>query len=59
MQSTGKSREQARAAWAEASALKTLIDPRDVAAVVAFLCSQEAAMITGQDVNVCGGTIMY
>ena len=59
MQSTGKSREQARAEWAEASALKTFIDPRDVAAAVAFLCSQEAAMITGQDINVCGGTIMY
>jgi NAD(P)-dependent dehydrogenase (short-subunit alcohol dehydrogenase family) len=59
MQSTGKSREQVVAERAEASALKTFIDPRDVAAVVAFLCSQEAAMITGQDINVCGGTIMY
>jgi NAD(P)-dependent dehydrogenase (short-subunit alcohol dehydrogenase family) len=59
MQSTGKSREQVRAERAEASALKTFIDPRDVAAIVAFLCSQEAAMITGQDINVCGGTIMY
>ena len=59
MQSTGKSREQVRAERAEATALKTFIDPRDVAAAVAFLCSQEAAMITGQDINVCGGTIMY
>jgi len=59
MQATGKSREQVVAERAEASALKTFIDPRDVAATVAFLCSQEAAMITGQDINVCGGTIMY
>jgi len=59
MQSTGKNREQVRAEWAEASALKTFIDPRAAAAAVAFLCSQEATMITGQDINVCGGTIMY
>ncbi len=59
MQSTRKSREQVVAERAEASALKTFVDPRHVATVVAFLCSQEAAMITGQDINVCGGTIMY
>ena len=59
MKFSGKSREQAIAERTDASALKTFIDPKDVAGVVAFLCSEDAAMITGQDINVCGGTVMY
>ena len=39
--------------------LNTFVDPKYVAGVVAFLCSDDAAMITGQDINVCGGSIMY
>jgi hypothetical protein len=27
--------------------------------VVAFLCSEDAAMMTGQDINVSAGTVMY
>ena len=56
---SGKTREQVTAERMAASALHTFIDPKDVAAVVAFLCSEDAAMITGQDINVCGGTVMY
>jgi len=59
MKFSGKSREQAIAERTAASALKTFIDPKEVAGVVAFLCSADAAMITGQDINVCGGTVMY
>ncbi len=38
--------------------LGRLESPDDVAAAVAFLCSPEAAYITGQALNVCGGMEM-
>jgi NAD(P)-dependent dehydrogenase (short-subunit alcohol dehydrogenase family) len=59
MQFTGKSREQVFAERADLSALKTFVDPRHVAAVVAFLCTEDAAMMTGQDINVSAGAVMY
>ncbi len=59
MKFSGKSREQVIAERAEASPLKTFIDAKYIAAVVAFLCSEDAAMMTGQDINVSAGTVMY
>jgi NAD(P)-dependent dehydrogenase (short-subunit alcohol dehydrogenase family) len=32
-----------------------LIQPQEVAALVAFLLRPEAAAITGQDIAICGG----
>jgi NAD(P)-dependent dehydrogenase (short-subunit alcohol dehydrogenase family) len=32
--------------------------PEDVAGVVSFFCSPDAAYITGQSLNVCGGMEM-
>ena len=32
-----------------------LIQPGEIAALVAFLLSAEAAAITGQDIAICGG----
>ncbi len=37
----------------------TLITHEDVAFMALFLASDEARMITGQDINVCGGTVMW
>ncbi len=56
---SGKPLTQVRAERAELAALKTFVDAKDVAAVVAFLCSADAAMMTGQDVNVSAGAVMY
>lgn len=59
MKYSGKSREEVVAERTERSALKTLVDPKYVAAVVAFLCSEDAAMMTGQDINVSAGSVMF
>lgn len=59
MKGTGKTREQVTTEFTEASALKSFVDAKYIAAVVAFLCSEDAAMITGQDINVDAGTVMY
>ncbi|MBI5968488.1 MAG: SDR family oxidoreductase [Deltaproteobacteria bacterium] len=59
MKYSGKSRDQVVAERTEASALKSFVDAQYIAAVVAFLCSEDAVMMTGQDINVCAGTIMY
>jgi NAD(P)-dependent dehydrogenase (short-subunit alcohol dehydrogenase family) len=51
--------EQARAEFAESSPLQQLVSPGDVADTVAWLASPRAAAITGQDVNVSAGAVMY
>jgi NAD(P)-dependent dehydrogenase (short-subunit alcohol dehydrogenase family) len=56
---SGKTREQVNIERVEASPLKTFVHPKYVAAVVAFLCTEDAAMMTGQDINVTAGLIMY
>jgi NAD(P)-dependent dehydrogenase (short-subunit alcohol dehydrogenase family) len=38
--------------------IKRIINPSEVAALVQFLCSPEAAAITGQTYNICGGQTM-
>jgi NAD(P)-dependent dehydrogenase (short-subunit alcohol dehydrogenase family) len=38
--------------------LGRLESPDDVAGAVSFLCSPDAAYITGQSINVCGGMEM-
>ena len=59
MKATGKSWEQVEKEKIEASVLKTFIPPKYVAAMIAFLCSDDACMITGQDINVSAGAVMY
>jgi enoyl-[acyl-carrier-protein] reductase (NADH) len=51
--------EQARAEFAGGAALQRLVDADDVAHAVAFLASDRAAGITGEDLNVSAGLVMY
>lgn len=55
----GVSPEQARAALTSSSPMGRLVTAEEVAATVAFLASDAAAAITGEDVNVSAGTVMY
>lgn len=50
---------EVRAEFAEGSPLRRLVSARDVADTVAFLASPRAAAITGEDVNVAAGLVMY
>ncbi len=38
---------------------KRLIDPEEIASMALYLASEEARGITGQAINVCGGTVFY
>jgi meso-butanediol dehydrogenase/(S,S)-butanediol dehydrogenase/diacetyl reductase len=46
------------AEWVQTIPMKRAGQPKDVAALVAFLASDDAAYITGQTINVDGGLIM-
>ncbi len=58
-QARGISPEQARAGLVESSPLGRLTPPEDVAACAVFLASPAAASITGEDLNVSAGVVMY
>ncbi len=51
--------EQALAAFTQASPLSRLVEANEVAAACAWLCSDAAAGITGEDLNVSAGAVMY
>lgn len=51
--------EAARASFSEPSPLRRLIRTRDVANAVVFLASDASSAITGEDLNVSAGTVMY
>ena len=54
---TGRSREAATAELVKANPQGRLVQPREVAAVVAFLCRRDNAAITGQAIAVAGGEV--
>jgi NAD(P)-dependent dehydrogenase (short-subunit alcohol dehydrogenase family) len=54
----GLSREQVIEEYIAATPLGRLEQPEDVAGVVLFLASDEAAFMTGQAINIAGGTEM-
>ena len=55
----GISLEEARRQFTSSSPLVRLIPASDVAEAAVFLASDKAASITGEDLNVSAGTVMY
>ena len=58
MSRTGLSESQAREALEKTSPQKRLIEPGEVAAVALFLAKESSKGITGQAINVDGGSVM-
>jgi NAD(P)-dependent dehydrogenase (short-subunit alcohol dehydrogenase family) len=55
MERTGKTLEEVEADMAATLAIRRLVTAPDIANVVAFLCSEQAAAITGESVSAAGG----
>lgn len=55
----GLTEEQARGEFEGDAPLRRLVSPQEVADVTSFLASPRAASMTGQDVNVAAGLVMY
>jgi NAD(P)-dependent dehydrogenase (short-subunit alcohol dehydrogenase family) len=55
----GISEEAARRQFTDGAALKRLVEPEEVAATCVYLASDASAAITGEDVNVTAGAVMY
>lgn len=55
----GASREEAWERFYRVSLQDRLLDPEEVAALAVYLASEDARGITGQAVNVCGGSVFY
>ena len=58
-QAEGISEDEARRRFTSSSPLGRLVPPGDIADAVVFLVSDKAASITGEDLNVSAGTVMY
>jgi NAD(P)-dependent dehydrogenase (short-subunit alcohol dehydrogenase family) len=58
MQKTGRSREEAVSSLVKDVPMGRLVTPAEVAALVVFLASNQAAAITGQGLNIDGGSVM-
>ena len=55
---TGMSADAARGELAKTNPLGRLIDPREVASAVAWLCLPQSGAVTGQSIVVAGGEVM-
>lgn len=55
---TGKSPEEFFDTWSNQTPLGRIGTPEDVANLITFLASDQAAFITGQEINVCGGFML-
>lgn len=58
-EASGKSVEEIENAVKDESARGELVDREEVANTVRYLCSADARQITGQDINVSAGKVMY
>jgi NAD(P)-dependent dehydrogenase (short-subunit alcohol dehydrogenase family) len=58
-QAEGISEEEARRRFTSNTPLGRLVPPGDIADAVIFLASAKASSITGEDLNVSAGTVMY
>jgi NAD(P)-dependent dehydrogenase (short-subunit alcohol dehydrogenase family) len=58
VQKTGRSREEAVASLVKDVPQRQMVQPEEVAALVLFLASDHARAITGQGLNIDGGTVM-
>jgi NAD(P)-dependent dehydrogenase (short-subunit alcohol dehydrogenase family) len=58
MRTTGKSEAEARKLVVRTIPRGSIIEPREVANAVAWLCSPDATAITGQSIVVAGGEVM-
>ncbi|HSQ20577.1 MAG TPA: SDR family oxidoreductase, partial [Blastocatellia bacterium] len=54
-QNEGVNVEDVYARWAASTPMKRIGDPKELAAVVAFLCSERAGYLTGSVIQVDGG----
>jgi NAD(P)-dependent dehydrogenase (short-subunit alcohol dehydrogenase family) len=54
---SGKSREEILAGVAKGRPLGRLAEPQEIAAVIAFLCSDRASYVTGSAWSADGGTV--
>lgn len=55
----GASREEAWESYFDLSLQGRMLEPEEVAAMVTYLSSEDARGITGQALNVCGGSVFY
>lgn len=55
---TGKTPEEFIDTWSGQTPLGRIGTPEDVANLITFLASDQAAFITGQEINVCGGFML-
>jgi NAD(P)-dependent dehydrogenase (short-subunit alcohol dehydrogenase family) len=55
---TGRDEAAARATFAQASPLRRLVEPAEVASTVRWLCADAPAALTGQALSVSGGEVM-
>ena len=55
----GLTPDELRAEMTDGTAFKRTVSEADVVEVVLFLCSPAANNLTGQDINVAAGAVMY
>jgi NAD(P)-dependent dehydrogenase (short-subunit alcohol dehydrogenase family) len=58
-ETTGRSYEEVEQEVKAKSPRRELVDKRTVANTVAYLCSADSRQVTGQDINVSAGKVMY